>query len=137
MNPGEIVSVRNRKFEMIPVNHTVPAVAYRVESAKGVFAFSGDSTSNISFWDALNARKRLDLLIMETAFSNEDLELSRLSKHYCPSLLIEDIKKLRHRPEIWISHGKPGVEDTIFKELKAVLRGWNLKRIKGKEVFEF
>jgi hypothetical protein len=77
----------------------------------------------------LNAHSRLDLLIVETAFCNADIALSRLAKHYCPSLLAEDLKKLEHRPEIYITHNKPGEEDIIFAECTAALSEHKLHRL--------
>lgn len=137
MHPGEVRQVGARNFEMIAVHHTVPAVGYRVEaSSGGVFAFSGDTTTNDSFWQALNARERLDLLVVETAFANADAELSRLARHYCPSLLGEDIRKLRHRPRVLITHNKPGEEASIFTECEAAMPGWDLVQLKGGDVFQ-
>lgn len=116
MNPGEICTIGNRGFEMIAVNHIVPGVGYRIESPTGVFAFSGDTTSNDTFWAGLNARKKLDVLIVETAFPNNELDLCRRAGHYCASLLAEDLLKLEHQPRIYISHNKPGAEAQIFAE---------------------
>lgn len=134
MMPGQVMSMGERSFEMIPVEHAVPAVGYRVSCPTGVFAFSGDTSTNDSFWAGLNAHEHLDLLIVETAFYNADLAISRLAKHYCPSLLAEDLKKLRHRPVIYITHNKPGEEDIIFAECLAVLDVHKLHRLKSGEV---
>ncbi len=134
MKPGQVLSVGRRSFEMIPVEHTVPGVGYRVSCPTGVFAFSGDTSSNDSFWAGLNAHERLDLLIVETAFCNADLAISRLAKHYCPSLLAEDLKKLTHRPEIYITHNKPGEEEVIYAECAAALTHHKLHRLKSGEV---
>lgn len=137
MHPGEVRSVGNLAFEMIPVHHTVPAVGYCVVTSSGkVFAFSGDTTTNDTFWQALNARERLDLLLVETAFANADLALSKLARHYCPSLLGEDIKKLRHHPRVLITHHKPGEETAIFSECRAAMPGWDLLQLKGGDVFQ-
>lgn len=137
MVPGEITCLEGRTFEMIPVNHIVPAVGYRVEGPDGsAFAFSGDTTTNDSFWARVNAFARLDLLIVETAFSNADEELSRLARHYCPNTLAADIVKLRHRPPIYLTHNKPGEEQTIFNECTALLPSWNLKQLRGNEIFQ-
>ncbi len=136
MQPGEVVRVGERSFESIPVAHAVPAVGYRVACAGGVFAFSGDTSTNDSFWSALNAHERLDLLIVETAFRNSELNLSQLAKHYCPSLLADDLKKLRHRPAIYITHNKPGEEHTIHTELSAASEGVTLHSLSGGEVFQ-
>lgn len=79
MQLGETVEINNRKIEMIEVNHIVPGVGYRVESATGSFAFSGDTTTNDTFWDALNKHSKLDVLLVESAFANKDVTLCNLS----------------------------------------------------------
>lgn len=134
MVPGEICAIAGRTLEMIPVNHTVPGVGYRVECPTGVFAFTGDTTSNDSLWAALNAHQRLDVLIVEAAFANHNLELSRLARHYCPILLAEDLVKLRHDPLVYITHNKPGDEEIIFAECQAAMAGRNLRRLQGGEI---
>lgn len=131
MAPGEVLDIGGRRWEMIPVNHTVPGVGYRVESGSGAFAFSGDTTTNDGFWAALNAHERLDVLIVESAFTNEDIDLCRRAGHYCPSLLADDLLKLRHQPEIYISHNKPGEEDAIFAECCVNLSGHRIRRLSG------
>lgn len=136
MAPGSTMVLGGRKIEMIPVNHIVPAVGYRIESAEGgAFAFSGDTASNDTFWDALNKHARLDLLFMEAAFSNSEEALSIKARHYCSKTLAADIIKLRHRPPIYLTHPKPGDEADIFAETTALLPGWNLHQLKGQEIF--
>jgi cAMP phosphodiesterase len=134
MMPGQVVTMSGRSFEMIPVDHAVPAVGYRVACPTGVIAFSGDTSTNDSFWAGLNVHERLDMLIVETAFCNADLAISLLAKHYCPSLLAADLKKLKHRPDIYITHNKPGDEDDIFAECAASLGGHKLHRLISGEV---
>ena len=134
MSPGQVMNMGQRSFEMIPVEHAVPGVGYRVACPTGVFAFSGDTSTNDSFWAGLNAHQRLDLLIVETAFNNADIAISRLAKHYCPSLLAADLKKLKHRPELYITHNKPGDEDDIFAECKAALGKDKLHRLLSGEI---
>jgi len=121
MQLNETIEINNRKVEMIEVNHVVPGVGYRVESETGAFAFSGDTTTNDTFWAALNKHNDLDLLIVESAFTNKDMTLCHLSGHYCAELLGTDIAKLKHKPDVYISHNKPGAEGQIFGEcLKAI-----------------
>jgi len=137
MKPGEKFSSRSREIEMIPVNHTVPGVAYCVSTSRANVAFSGDTTTNDSLWDVLNGYDNIDLLFVESAFANNDIEISRLSKHYCPRLLGEDMKKLRHRPDVWLTHFKPGDEEQIFKECIEALPDFKVHQIRGGEVFKF
>ena len=116
MQPGEEITLDDRRVEMVDVNHSVPAAAYIVESAEKTFVYSGDTTTNDSLWKRLNQLANVDLMIVETAFGDEEIELANLSKHYCPSLLSKDLEKLKHQPKIGISHLKPGAEDSIFQQ---------------------
>lgn len=136
MQPGEKISIRNREIEMIAVNHTVPGVGYCVKDHRATVAFSGDTTTNDGLWDALNQYETIDLLFVESAFSNKEIEISKLAKHYCPSLLGEDIKKLKHQPDVWLTHFKPGEEDVIFKECQEAVPHLKVNRISGNEVFK-
>ncbi len=136
MKPGEIVNIRNRQFEMIPVNHTVPGVGYCISDPRSTVAFSGDTTTNDSLWNRLNEYDHLDLLFVEAAFANHDLEISRISKHYCPSLLAQDLKKLKHNPKLWLTHFKPGEEDLIYQECEAAIEGFSINSLSGGEVFK-
>jgi len=137
MKPGDVAEMDGRRLEMIEVNHVVPGVGYCVESDAGVIAFSGDTTTNDTLWEALNRKSRLDILIVEAAFPNKLLELSEIAKHYCPSLLAADLEKLKHNPNIYISHLKPGGEVTIMQELKTqVDEHRRLMRLTNGDVFE-
>lgn len=136
MKPGDKVTIRQRTFEMITVNHTVPGVAYCVENTKGTVAFSGDTTTNDTLWAALNKYKKIDILFIESAFSNKEIEISKLAKHYCPSLLGQDITKLEHSPEVWLTHFKPGEEDLIFSECLEAIPHLNVHRVTGDEIFK-
>lgn len=139
MLPGAKTIIGDRTIEMIPVNHIVPAVGYRVETGAGrAFAFSGDTATNDTFWECLNRYEKLSLLIVEAAFSNQDEELSRKARHYCSKTLAEDLIKLKinPRPDIYISHNKPGDEIDIFREVTEALPDWRLKRLLGNDRFE-
>ncbi len=131
MAPGEVCTLGERELEMIAVNHVVPGVGYRVSSPGGCFAFSGDTSTNDSFWRTLNERGRLDLLIVESAFTNEDIQLSHQAGHYCPSLLAADLDKLEQPVAVYISHNKPGDEETIFSECRASIRRHTIHRLSG------
>jgi ribonuclease BN (tRNA processing enzyme) len=136
MQPGEVVKIRHREFEMVPVNHTVPGVGYIVKDPRATVAFSGDTTTNDSLWQRLNQYEKLDILYIESAFANHDVEISRVSKHYCPSLLAEDLQKLDHRPQLWLTHFKPGEEDLIYDECVAALPEFSVNRLSGGELFK-
>ncbi len=137
MNPGESLTLNGRTIEMVDVNHTVPASAYIIESAQKVFAYSGDTTTNDNLWARLNQFKQLDFMVIETAFADEEIELAKLAKHYCPSLLAQDLKKLKHKACIGISHLKPGDETRIFQQcLDAVNAEQDLRQLTSDDHFQ-
>jgi len=121
MQPGKVMEFDGRKIELVTVNHVVPGAGYRIEDESGVFAFSGDTTTNDNFWNVLNSYPRLDSLMVECAFLDRERELTEKSHHYCPSLLAKDLQKLRHRPRIFITHLNPGDEDQIMEECRGLL----------------
>ncbi len=135
MQPGERCAVGNRSVEMIAVNHAVPAAGYRVQNGVGSFAFSGDTTSNEGFWEALNGHDTLDLLIVESAFPDEERELSTRARHYCPQLLAADLKKLRHRPRLFLTHLKPGSEARILDQCRTQVEALDVQRLCGGDRF--
>jgi len=135
MTAGSITEISGRHIEMISVNHSVPGVAYCVQASDKVFAFSGDTTSNENLWLSLNKYDSLDLLFIESAFADKDIELAKLAFHYCPALLAKDLPKLKHRTKICISHLKPGSEQEIMAQCKAALPDWEIHQLKTGDVF--
>ena len=127
--PGQVYDLEHYSIEMVPVNHVVPGVGYVVKTPDKVFAFSGDTTTNESFWEHLNRHTQLDYLIVEAAFPNDDIEICRRAGHYCPQLLAEDIAKLKHQPEVYITHNKPGDEDEIFAECQQSITTHSINRL--------
>lgn len=134
MRPGERVTVDDMHFNMLRVNHIVPTVAYAVEYPSGIFAFSGDTTTNDTLWEGLNALPRLDHLIIEAAFSNTERAMCELAKHYCPGLLADDLKKLNHQPHVYLTHAKPGEEEMIFSECRELIRDRPLSHLTSGDV---
>lgn len=135
MQHGERLILKGRQVEMIPVSHAIPAVGYCVSQGDKSMAFSGDTSSNDTLWSALNAVKQLDLLIVECAFGSADEELARLAGHYCPKYLGQDIKKLKHRPKVGITHLKPGDEAKIFAECEAAIPDFKLLKLNSGDIF--
>jgi cAMP phosphodiesterase len=129
MAPGQSLSLDGIRIEMIPVNHVVPGVGYLIETENAALAFSGDTTTNDCFWQSLNQHATLDYLLVEAAFPNRDIELCRRAGHYCPELLAADLAKLKHKPEIYISHNQPGMEQEIFRQCQAAVTTHNVNRL--------
>lgn len=134
--PGEVVTLDGRDIEMVEVDHIVPAVAYLVSADGSYFAFSGDTGTTQKFWSRLNELEELALLVVESAYPNEMAELAGLAKHYCPLTLAPDLAGLRHDPDIYITHLKPGMEEKVCLQLEELSPGRRIHRLYGGEFFD-
>jgi ribonuclease BN (tRNA processing enzyme) len=134
---GETIDVGGRKLTPLPVNHVVPAVGFRIDSGKASLAFSGDTTTCDELWAAVNQIQNLRYLIVETAFSDAEKELAVLSKHLCPSMLADELKKLKLAPEIFITHLKPGEVELTMREISERVQGVNPRILQNGQTFEF
>ena len=79
--PGGTVQLRDRSIEALPAVHTVPAVGYAVNSTTsgGCWVFSGDTCGDAAFWARVNELP-VRMLVIETAFSNEEQQLAEISR---------------------------------------------------------
>ena len=136
MNAGELIEIDGRKIEMVSVNHAVPGVGYCIESNGHVFAYSGDTTSNENFWNCLNRYDSLDLLFVECAYPDSELQLANLAYHYCPQLLAADMARLKHNTRVCLSHLKPGSEQEIVAQCKTVMPDRDIYQLKNQDVFQ-
>ena len=86
----------------------------------------------------LNRHGKLDLLFVESAFSDKDFELAKIAFHYCPRLLAQDLPKLqlKKKPRVCLSHLKPGEEKLILRQCREALPDWDLQPLKSGDVFE-
>lgn len=115
--PGDTVTIQDREFHAVEVAHSVPSLGYTVRNGSGAFAVSGDTKSNETLWPVLNAIDNLRVLVIEVSFPDEMQELASLAGHYTPATLTEDLKRLRHDPEIWLTGMKPGEEGRIYDQV--------------------
>jgi Cft2 family RNA processing exonuclease len=134
---GKVVELNGRKITPVPANHVVPAVGFHLDSGAASLVYSGDTTACAGLWDAANAIDNLQYLIVETAFSNAELDLALMSKHFCPSLLAKDIVKLKRNPEVFITHLKPGEVELTMQEIGECVSGFIPRMLQNGQVFEF
>jgi len=134
---GKPVQIGERRITALPANHAVPAVGYQLDSGTASLVFTGDTTINDPFWEIVNGIGNLRYLIIETAFSNKEREIAVLSKHLCPSMLQEELAKLKRPAEIYITHLKPGEDALIMREIDACIGDYQARRLVNDQVFEF
>jgi ribonuclease BN (tRNA processing enzyme) len=137
---GQETRLGGRTITAVPAVHTVPAVGYHLDSGAGSLVFTGDTTRNDELWPLLNAIENLRYLIIETAFSNEEVALAILSRHLCPSLLHAELAQLERKADVYITHLKPGQIERIMGEIDAgEAAGGRFKPrlLQNNKVFEF
>ena len=134
---GDSVILNERFIAPLPVNHTVPSVGYHLNSGSFSLVFSGDTTTHDALWMAVNKIANLKYLIIESAFCNQKRDIAIRSRHFCPSLLAEELQKLERDVEIFITHMKPGEADVIMDELHQCLSQYNPRRLENNQLFEF
>jgi ribonuclease BN (tRNA processing enzyme) len=133
---GAQLELDGRTFSALPAKHIVPACGLRIRAASGSLVFTGDTTHSEALVEALNAIPDLRHLIIETSFENELAEVARVSMHHWPDSLAAELKRLSVRPEVWITHLKPGNEAPIMEELAAAAPEWNLQALQQGQVIE-
>ena len=116
-SPGDTVTIDHRDFYAIDVMHSVPSLGYTVQNSGGVFAVSGDTKTNQTLWPVLNACDDLKVLVIEVSFPDEMERLATEAGHYCPRTLTDDLERLKHSPEIWLTGMKPGQEERILRQV--------------------
>ena len=133
---GASASLGSRRFSPVPANHVVPACGMHIATTGGSFVFSGDTTHSEGLIHTINALSDLRHLIIETSFENALKEVALASKHHWPESLARELGQLKSRPQVWITHLKPGNEDAIMQELQSLAPDWNLRAAQQGQVIE-
>lgn len=133
---GVSLTLGARTFTPLPVNHVVPACGIRMRVDGNSLVFSGDTTSSEAFTAALNAIPDLRHLIIETSFENALADIAQASKHHWPDSLAMALQDLSVRPQVWITHLKPGNEAAIMDELRIAAPGWSLTALQQGQVID-
>ena len=119
IHTGQTLAINRKLLEVLPAVHTVPAVGYAVTAGSGCWVFSGDTERNPAFWERVN-QLNVAMLVIETAFSNREKDLAKLSLHLSPGVLADELDNIRNdqRYPIYITHTKPAETDLIMAEIQ-------------------
>jgi ribonuclease BN (tRNA processing enzyme) len=119
---GRVITLGERRIEVLPAEHTVPAVGFAVLGApvakRGAVIYTGDTGPNPALWTRLHGM-RINALIIETAFRDEERQLARVSRHLCPASLGQELARREHSTNVYITHIKPGEMDVVMSEISA------------------
>lgn len=134
---GDCVELRGRRLTALPAFHSVPALAWCLDSGDGRLVFSGDTRFDYGFVAALNALGPLHHLLVETAFADEQAQLARDSSHLCPQSLRRLLDGVEGNPQVYVSHLKPGLESRIVGQLEVGAGRLRPKVLQRGDVLEF
>lgn len=117
---GQRLELGGRLIEVLSAAHTVPACGFAVRAlhAERWLAYTGDTGPNPPLWKRLN-QLPLAHLIIEAAFGDDEAELAALSRHHCPSSLVAELRQLEGRPQVWLTHIKPGESQAVMGQMAA------------------
>jgi ribonuclease BN (tRNA processing enzyme) len=114
---GEVLSLGGQRVEVLPASHTVPAVGFAaIGPDGGCWVFTGDTGPNAALWARL-AELDVRMLVIETAFRNDERPLANISRHLCPSLLEGELASLHRPTDVYITHIKPGEQEAVMAEI--------------------
>ncbi len=133
---GESIDLDGRTITPLPADHTVPAVAFQVNSGSGSLVFSGDTGPCPDLWKVVNQISNLKYLLIECAFSDRERNLALMSKHLCPSLLMEELSQLERNCEVFITHLKPGQIELTMQELEDCVGEFRPRMLQNNQLFD-
>lgn len=116
---GEVLTLGagQRRIEVLPAAHTVPAVGFAAFDRRGqAWVYTGDTGPNPALWTRL-ADLPVRALVIETAFRDEEHDLAGVSQHLCPSLLRGELAQLTAPTDVYITHIKPGEVDAVMSQI--------------------
>ena len=132
---GDVLTLGGRRIEVLPASHTVPAVGFAVAGpGSGWWVFTGDTGPNPALWERL-AQLEVQTLVIETAFSDDEIGLARISKHLCPSQLGAELAQLATPTDVYITHIKPGEVAAVMAEITAQGSRHTIRALSTEQVF--
>jgi cAMP phosphodiesterase len=136
LKPEKINDVCGYSVKPVLVDHPVEAAGFVISSGNGTLAYSGDTGPTEKLWELLRSEPKLDALIMEVAFPNEQQALALKAGHHTPQMLDKSLQKLGRRRDlpVLLFHIKPVFERTVLREL-ARLRRRNLQVLRLGDTF--
>ncbi len=131
---GNNLTLGARTFTPLPVNHVVPACAIQMRAAGNSLVFSGDTTQQRCFHRRAQRHPRLAPPHHRNLVRKRAADIAQASKHHWPDSLATALQDLRVRPQVWITHLKPGNEAAIMDELRAAAPDWTLTALQQGQV---
>ncbi len=134
---GEAVVLGGRKITPLPTRHVVPAVGFQLDSGQASLVYTGDTTAHDGLWEAINRIPNLRYLIIESAFSDARKDVAIRSGHFYPAMLADELNKLQHDAEIYITHLRQDEAEVTMREITTRVTRFSPRRLMSNQIFEF
>ncbi len=131
---GEVLQLGARQIEVLSAQHTVPAVGYAVLGRAGAWVYTGDTGPNPALWARL-AQLHVAVLVIETAFRDDEHALAQVSQHLNPAQLQRELAQLATPTDVYITHIKPGEVEVVMTEIAAQGSRHRVRSMKSGDVF--
>lgn len=124
---GDVLTVgqQQRRIDVLPARHSVPAVGFGISGPRGLWVYTGDTGPNPALWQAL-ADRPVSHLTIEIAFPESERLLAERSGHHCPSTLAAEMRHVPAGLQVQLTHVKPGEMDAVLGDLALHLPGADL-----------
>lgn len=80
------------------------------------WVYTGDTGPNPLLWQRLR-HMAVAHLVIETAFSDEERQIARISRHLCPAALGHGLQQLGGAVDVHITHIKPGEIEAVMAQI--------------------
>jgi ribonuclease BN (tRNA processing enzyme) len=124
-----------KTFEVLSAAHTVPAVGFGLKGADGWWIYTGDTGPNPLLWERLS-EMTVAHLVIETAFSDDERQLARISRHLCPAVLGHELGSLKGSVNVHITHIKPGEVDSVMQEVANLVTPHRIAALRAGQMIE-
>lgn len=132
---GDRLTLAGKQIEVLSAVHTVPAVGFAVDSKAGWWVYTGDTGPNPELWPRLR-EMRLGHVVIETAFSDDERQLARISRHLCPAALAHELAQLEGSVQVHITHIKPGEMDAVMSQIAQLGLPHTIRALRAGQVLE-
>lgn len=123
---GDVLPLAGRRFEVMPAEHTVPAVGFALLGSGDAtgretvdWVFTGDTGPNPALWQRLRGTE-VRHIVIETAFGNDESAIAAISRHLSPATLGGELAQLDGNVAVHITHIKPGEIAQVMTQVRGL-----------------
>jgi ribonuclease BN (tRNA processing enzyme) len=118
--PEVAFELRGVTYLPVAVDHIVPTVGFLIGSRDSAVLYTSDTAPTKRIWEIANATPTLKAVFMECSFGNFMEKIAHISKHLVPSMVAEEVKKLKRDVPVYLYHLKPPHIRIIHEEVEAM-----------------